>query len=372
MKNKLSFIKHIQLFTCLFFFNTLPLMAAWEGQLSNTANAEAGYSASLEPRLPRATEDEEKESAAALPFAIGHEPIDESLYATAHDNHGSRLTALAPHHEQPVQPQAMEVGRAQHTAEYYALLSLSEKNQHLIDASIENDTRAIQLLLNNGARINCTCYSNLFKYNLQPIHWAAQKGNYEAIQLLLARKASVKATHYWSNLASGAKLTHIEPIHFAATYAHPATIKLLLDHSARVDAQNTDGEEPIHLASSLVQRNDIETENRIESIKILLAYKANPHARTSATNTTPIYIAAGNGYNEIVKLLLAHKADINCTNRIEHITQGYEERLVKINCYNEHPIHNAARHGRADTIELLVANKAHVDAKTAITESTPS
>ncbi len=118
--------------------------------------------------------------------------------------------------------------------------------------------------------------------------------------------------------------------------------KLVNANPDLVNSKDNDGgpglyrETALHMAA-LYDRTDI--------VKFLLANKADVDAR-SVDSKTPLYWAALTGHKDVAELLLANGADVNAT--------GND---------GEAPLHAAARNSRADMVKLLLANKADFNTK---------
>ncbi|XP_068901879.1 putative ankyrin repeat protein RF_0381 [Tenebrio molitor] len=82
------------------------------------------------------------------------------------------------------------------------------------------------------------------------------------------------------------------------------TLQVLIDNGADVNCVKTDGTSPIHRAASL---------GNLTAVKIL-SERCELNART-VKDDTPVLIAALNGHSEIVKYLVANKADVNVANK---------------------------------------------------------
>jgi ankyrin repeat protein len=87
-------------------------------------------------------------------------------------------------------------------------------------------------------------------------------------------------------------------------------------------------------------------------VELLIAHGAN--VNTGVKNWAPLYIAAQNGHKEIVELLIANGADVN-----EAKNGGWT------------PLHVAAEKGRKEIVELLLANGANMAAVEEYYDSTP-
>lgn len=117
-----------------------------------------------------------------------------------------------------------------------------------------------------------------------------------AMRVLIAHGADVHAVD--DPLTTGRGLT---PLHLAARGGRAATAALLLDHGANVNAADSNGDTPLHIA---VRSNDR------EMARFLLT--RTPGANVDLANRngdTPLHLAAWAGDVDMVKLLLAHRAD---------------------------------------------------------------
>jgi len=70
----------------------------------------------------------------------------------------------------------------------------------LCDAARRNDTRAITRLLDAGADINAP---DIGQYGTPPLHWAAWRGQFEALRLLVGRGADIHLTNLYGGAALG-------------------------------------------------------------------------------------------------------------------------------------------------------------------------
>lgn len=138
----------------------------------------------------------------------------------------------------------------------------------------------------------------------------------------------------------------------------------LIENNADLAAVNSDGDLPIDLSDSdrmhaLLEKHCIEQgidcdEARQSEEKIMLhdaecwlrndASEANrPHPRTGAT---ALHVAAAKGYNKVLGLLLATRADVD-----KQDNDGWT------------PLHAAARWGQKEAAQMLVAALADMDVK---------
>ena len=94
----------------------------------------------------------------------------------------------------------------------------------------------------------CTAISTGIQYMIirpfindpKPLHQAAQSGDIEAAEKLIADGANVNATAY------GPAWT---PLHLAARDGHLAVVKLLMAHGAKVNTKDRAGDRPLDLAA---------------------------------------------------------------------------------------------------------------------------
>lgn len=124
-----------------------------------------------------------------------------------------------------------------------------------------------------------------------PLHLAAEFGNKEVAELLLANNANIEAR------ASG----DWTPLLRAVSGGHKELVELLVANKAEVNVKEQTGRTPLHLAA---ERGD----KAITAL--LLAGKAQLNDQTG-DGDTPLHVAAAFGHKNLVELLLANKAEIN-------------------------------------------------------------
>ncbi|MGH0172243.1 UNVERIFIED_CONTAM: hypothetical protein FKN15_069208 [Acipenser sinensis] len=159
-------------------------------------------------------------------------------------------------------------------------------NTPLFNACVSGNVACVNLLLQHGAKLQT-------EYHLSsPIHEAASRGHTECLEALLHHGADIdhNIKHLGTplyvactkqNVESVKKLLELganlntegdTPLHAATRASRPDLVQLLLEHGADVKARNTEGKEPLDLATPgsearriLMQREGLPvTQNRNE------------------------------------------------------------------------------------------------------------
>jgi ankyrin repeat protein len=159
-----------------------------------------------------------------------------------------------------------------------------------------------------------------------PLMLAAAFGSDAAVRLLITSGANARAK-------TDAGLT---ALHLAATNA--AKVRLMIDAGADVTAASSAGRTPLLIAAS--------ANGNIDVVRLLLARGANVND-ADGVGITPLVAAANVNDLEVAKLLLAHGASALKTSTAEGVST---------------PLTGAARNGNTELVRLLLAGKADVNA----------
>ncbi|KAJ0069783.1 hypothetical protein NL108_014337, partial [Boleophthalmus pectinirostris] len=162
----------------------------------------------------------------------------------------------------------------------------------LSDAAGSGNLACIKFLLDNGANPNLHSATGHL-----PIHKAAYAGHYDALKLL------IPLTHKKAIKEAGQS-----PVHSATEGGHSRCLKLLLasgfDVNYRMNTRNSENYRDMRRSALYFAVSNGDT----ECTRVLLA----AGAKTDLDPLCSLLVAVRSGRYEIVKLLLAAKADVNC------------------------------------------------------------
>ncbi|XP_018025927.1 transient receptor potential channel pyrexia [Hyalella azteca] len=197
------------------------------------------------------------------------------------------------------------------------------------------------------------------------LHLAAENGDAQSIVKLVNAGAQVTGPSIWDNKKE------VTPMMLAARVGRIETLRELINADADVNTGlNTGKEVALHYAVRA---------RSIECVKLLLESSAVPNPSTLYSET-PLHVAVGEGYEELVAVLLEAGADVRASRGITkmaalHIAaQEGNVRIVKrlldagadpkqTNSRGQTPLHLGARSQSADTVQELLRHKADPNAR---------
>ena len=143
------------------------------------------------------------------------------------------------------------------------------------------------LLRHNGADLRIRG-----KYGTNPLHAAADTGNFDMVRILVDYDPA--------NIHAGSE-SGSTPLHWASTSLHfkaSSVVRLLLEYGADINVRNQKGQTPLHWASS---------GGILEVVRLLLEHGADIEAKRD-DGLTALQVAAENGYDGVVEFLREHGA----------------------------------------------------------------
>ncbi|KAM7371032.1 hypothetical protein PAMP_010533 [Pampus punctatissimus] len=157
----------------------------------------------------------------------------------------------------------------------------------------------LRLLCEHGVNVNAEVEGNSHQTAL---HLAVQYTAVSAIQILASYGADVNAVD-----SSG-----MTPLHMAAGMLHKEIIATLIKQGADINkGVKHSGNTPLHLAAlAMAMKSSKSLEDNIGCVSELLEQGAEPDAMNKA-GKTPLQEACSMGNNELVDLLLRYRANIN-------------------------------------------------------------
>jgi ankyrin repeat protein len=160
--------------------------------------------------------------------------------------------------------------------------SNQDKETPLYQAIGREQIDLVRLLLEKGAKVDVADV-----YGFTPLHKAASAGNVEIVKLLVSAKANLNAEMYG-----------LTPLMLAVSSRKPEAVLALLDLGVNVNYASRSGNVGQTALYSAIQNGDV------EMVKLLLARKANPNARTKSGETL-LQQAQKGEQDDIVALLKA-------------------------------------------------------------------
>ena len=157
----------------------------------------------------------------------------------------------------------------------------------LMSASISSSSGFFETLIDLGADVNAQRTDD----KVTPLHLASNWNHYMAVRLLMENGADANIPCNDGN----------SPLHMAASKGNFNVVRLLLDYGADVNIPDNDGYTPFHCAAS---------RGCSFTAELLIEKVSNVNLRTKR-GRTPLYIAVKNQHEQLIKMLLEHKADVS-------------------------------------------------------------
>lgn len=225
------------------------------------------------------------------------------------------------------------------TYHVYSAIVRHQQIRHIDDAAQHGDSEKVKALLKD----NPDLVFSRDKEGNTPLLWAVRFGFRDVAELLLAHGTDV-------NVADNKGRTSFC---WAAMMDDSAMKEFLSQHGA-------------HPPDATIF--DAATYGDLEKVKTLL--KADPDlvSNRDINGYTPVHLAAKNGHKDIVELLLAYKADVNVkatdpTAQINALSREHPDENFALPNMRETPLHLAVANNHKDVVKLLLANKADVNAR---------
>lgn len=181
------------------------------------------------------------------------------------------------------------------------------------------------------------------------LHLTGYFGLYEAMILLLERGHSPSAQDTHGHT----------PLWWAARRGHLSVVKLLLERGAEADMKdNRDDRTPLWWAA---------TNDHAPVVELLLKKDVDLESKDSS-RSTPLASAAINGHTSVVKLLLEKGAHPDSQHRLHSQVQEplfQDSRMFRYRRRGspQTPLSRASRNGYEEIVRLLLSHKANVEAK---------
>lgn len=189
----------------------------------------------------------------------------------------------------------------------------------LLEAGIKDYPELVDFFLSRGAIVG--------------IHFAALQGNIDAVRNFIQQNVPINST----------RNRGMTPLHLAAQGGHREIVNLLLDNGADINFYTPASETPLHCAIRC---------NHSEIVELLMDSGAD--TATSGGFGTPLCLAVFKNNQEIVELLVRKGADVNETGK-----RGF------------YPLHFAAGDGYVEVARFLLANGAQVNTHDNFNGKTP-
>ena len=164
------------------------------------------------------------------------------------------------------------------------------------DAAQRGDVDAVRVLLRQGADVNAAQGDGM-----TALHWAAEQGRVDLIEVLVYAGAHVEAT---------TRLGDYRPLHLASRAGHVDAVQALLEGGAHAGARTATGVTALHYAAGA---------GRHESVAALLAAGVGVDEPAGENDLTPLMWASAGNRLDAVRTLVEAGADLGLTSKVIEI-----------------------------------------------------
>jgi uncharacterized protein len=223
-------------------------------------------------------------------------------------------------------------------------LSVLAAGTRLVDAAEKGDRTAVLALIQQKADVN-----EIQADGTTALHWAAQRGDVGMAEALIKAGAKVNAVNRYG----------MTPLLVAATYASGPITSILLKTGADADGLGPAGESALLTAAR---------SGNLDAAKALVAAGANVNAVEPSRKQTALIWAAATNQSEIVKLLLANKAEVDARDKVDTVRADYPVAIgaagapPRIPLGGATPLILAARQGDRESVKALLDAGADINA----------
>lgn len=170
------------------------------------------------------------------------------------------------------------------------------------DAAMRGDVEAVRRLVTSGSDVN-TPHGD----GTTALHWAAENGDLEIIEILLYAGANKEAV---------TRNGGYTPLHLASAVGNAEAMGLLLDAGAEVAHGTSTGVTALHYAAA---------SGSSDAVEVLVGHDADLNARESVWGQTPLMFAAAANRPETVEILVRSGADVSLATNIVDVVAMIEE-----------------------------------------------
>ena len=182
------------------------------------------------------------------------------------------------------------------------LLAGTSPDSPMADAAMGGNLDVVRELVASGTDVNAPQGDGM-----TALHWAAERGDTEMVDLLVVAGARLDA------VTRNGRYT---PLHLAGSEGYALVIRLLLEAGADPNARSSTDATPLHFAAG---------SGIVEAVRTLLDRGASVDAREAAMGQTPLMFAAFKGRGEAVSALLQAGADAALATTVVDLVARNEE-----------------------------------------------